>query len=404
LLLNKQRALQHLEAKGLDVLIATMPENVTYLTEFWGLSFYLSLPQTYAFALFSRDYDPALIVSLTDANMVADTPSAVKDVRFFGRSSTVASKGGALSESETKLDSFILDAKPLEDAFKAIRAVVQDRGLEKGRIGIDESGIRPSDWKRFEKILPQASLSEAASTLREIRMVKTSEEVDRLRIAAEISEKGLKAMHAVAREGVSEEELAREFLITICREGASSYPVSKYPGFDIGCGTRSAFVSAQPTDYKLRNGDFIRLDGGCVYKYYYSDLANVSVLGEPSAKQKKYWLAVLKGTKEAVNAIRPGVKPSRLFEIAMNTVRKEGIPHYERNHVGHGIGIEIYDAPSIGKDVNTPLEENMVVNIETPYYEVGFGGVQVEHTVLVTKSGFRYLTREREKESELITI
>lgn len=401
MLLNRDRALKYLETKGLNALIATLPENVTYVTEFWGLSHYLSLPQTYAFALFPRDSDPALIVSMGDANLVADSPCKVKDVRFFGASSTTPAKGGPLSETEAKLNSFILNAKPREDAFNALSEAIRDRGLDKGRLGIDESGVGPNDWERLEKTLPQASLSEAASMFREIRMVKTSEELGRLRRSAEISEKGLKAMHAIAREGVTEEELAREFLISICRDGASSWPISRFPGFDVGCGTRSAFTSAQPTGYKLRTGDFIRLDGGCIYKHYYSDIANVCVLGEPSTKQKKYWSAVLKGTKEAINAIEPGVKPSRLFEIAVDTVRKEGIPHYERKHVGHGIGIEMYDPPSIGKGVDTPLEENMVVNIETPYYEVGFGGVQVEHTVVVTKSASQCLTTLDE---EMLTI
>ena len=79
--------------------------------------------------------------------------------------------------------------------------------------------------------------------------------------------------------------------------------------------------------------------------------------------------------------------------MAVENVRKAGIPHYERNHVGHGIGIECYDLPNITALSDDVLEEGMVLNVETPYYELGFGGVQVEDTLLVTKSGFQKLTR-----------
>lgn len=388
LLLNKERALKYMEINRFDALIATLPQNVNYVTEFWSPSHYCMFPQVYTFAVFPRDLEPALVALMADADLVADSPCTVKDIRFYGEFyvTQMKEKPSSLSEAEVKLNSFTLNVKPQEDAIKALIGVIQDRGLDRGKLGLDESGVRPSDWKRIKKFLPQARLSEAASVFREIRMVKTREELERLRLSAEITEKGVRAMHEIAKEGTTEEEIAREFMINICKEGASIY------GFVMGCGTRSAFANAQPTSYKLRKGDFIRFDGGCIYMHYYSDIASTAVLGEPSTKQKKYWRAVLRGTQEAINAVEPGVKPSRLFEIAIDTVRKEGIPHYRRNHVGHGIGIELYDLPSIRREVDTLLEENMVINIETPYYEVGFGGPQVEHTIAVTKRGFRYLT------------
>ena len=71
----------------------------------------------------------------------------------------------------------------------------------------------------------------------------------------------------------------------------------------------------------------------------------------------------------------------------METTRKAGIPDYRRHHVGHCLGLEVYDDPSVTPDNQTVLEENMVLNIETPYYELGWGGVQVEDTIAITKNG-----------------
>ena len=81
-----------------------------------------------------------------------------------------------------------------------------------------------------------------------------------------------------------------------------------------------------------------------------------------------------------------------MFDRAVEVTRAAGIPHYDRHHCGHGIGIECYDLPSIAAQDTTVLKEGMVVNVETPYYELGFAGLQVEDTVVVTKDGVEYLS------------
>ncbi len=87
------------------------------------------------------------------------------------------------------------------------------------------------------------------------------------------------------------------------------------------------------------------------------------------------------------------MRASEIFEEAVRSVREAGISHYQRNHVGHGIGIECYDPPFLAPTSDHILEEGMVVNIETPYYELGFGGLQVEDTIVVTPDGYRSLTQ-----------
>ena len=85
--------------------------------------------------------------------------------------------------------------------------------------------------------------------------------------------------------------------------------------------------------------------------------------------------------------IKPGLKCRDLFKEIVATVQREGIPHFARSHVGHGIGVDGYDPPNIAESSADVLEENMVVCIETPYYELGFAGLQVEDMVRVTKDG-----------------
>ena len=91
--------------------------------------------------------------------------------------------------------------------------------------------------------------------------------------------------------------------------------------------------------------------------------------------------------------MRPGVPAKNVFAAAVEATREAGIPHYRRHHVGHGIGLDTYDAPMLNETTETPLESGMVFEVETPYYELGFAGLQVEDTVVVTEDGCRVLTR-----------
>jgi Xaa-Pro aminopeptidase len=84
---------------------------------------------------------------------------------------------------------------------------------------------------------------------------------------------------------------------------------------------------------------------------------------------------------------------SRLFDTAVRVTREHGLPHYQRHHVGHGLGLEPNDPPTLNAVTETALEPGMVFCVETPYYEHGWGGVQVEDAVEVTTTGARLLTR-----------
>jgi Xaa-Pro aminopeptidase len=117
------------------------------------------------------------------------------------------------------------------------------------------------------------------------------------------------------------------------------------------------------------------------------------VLGRPDEKTLKYWNAIFEGEKLAIDMAEPGVKASVIFNSAVEEVRNSGIPDYRRHHTGHGWGIEHYDPPLIGPNDHTSLEKGMVLCFETPYYEVGWGGLLHEDIVVITGSKPRYLTK-----------
>jgi len=225
-------------------------------------------------------------------------------------------------------------------------------------------------------------------------MVKTDEEIRRIQEAVRITEHAWETALEQAREGMTEREFSEIYQKTIISEGGRIYSKGRFYGPPIGFGRRTAFVDiADPSDYKLKKGDIIRLDGGACYMGYPCDIGRTAVLGRPSEKLEKYYNAITEGERLAIDMAKPGVKASVIFEAVVEKVREAGIPHFKRHHVGHGWGIEGYDPPLISPENHTQLEEGMVFDFETPYYEVGWGGLLNEDVVVITRKEPRYLTK-----------
>lgn len=389
MLLNKERAYRVMEKHKVEAIVASMPENVTYLTDFWSLSHWvLKGTPTYAVLPLEERIEPFIVTSISDLDLAAEQENCwIKEFCTFGNFYIETPKDTALSKSEKRLEDLFALSKHREDAVSALVDSLADRDLAQSRIAIDEMNVTPTLYRELQKRLPDAEIIDGYPILREIRAVKTSEELERLERSAEITEKACKNAMECIHEGVTELEIRHVFLRTIAEEGAVPLIVC------IGAGSHSGFTNAQATDYRVKKGDFIRFDIGCIYKYYNSDTARIAVLGEPNEKQRAYYQAIKAGEDRALDLVRPGVRASEIFEEAVKRVREAGIPHYRRNHVGHGIGIECYDPPFLSPTSDHILEEGMVVNIETPYYELGFGGVQVEDTIVVTENGYRLLTK-----------
>jgi Xaa-Pro aminopeptidase len=218
-------------------------------------------------------------------------------------------------------------------------------------------------------------------------MVKTNEEIKRIKQAAEINEKGLQALLDSIQEGKTENEVAKAHDDTLVALGCRPYHTC------VQGGTRGALINGEPTEYRFRMGDGIRLDFDCIFSGYFSDIARTAVVGQPSQKLKTYQNAVMQGVLAAEEIIKPGITVSQIYNVCVEAVRKSGIPHFNRHHIGHGIGLECYDLPLVNGRNEMQLEAGTVFNLETPYYEIGFGCAHVEDTVLVTETGCERLQK-----------
>lgn len=381
MLMNVDRLLAAAKRANLDALVATTPENVTYTSGFWAMSHWIRRgPQAYVLTPVADPKDAAVITSTGLIDLAADPEVWVEDIRRFGKFIVDATPGATLDSQNARMKQ-LLDRPDDGDAVSALARAIRDRGLQSATIGIDEIGILPEYWDKLAELFPDAKLVRASGVFRYARAIKTPEEISRLRRSAQIADMSITAALDIAREGATEMDLARAFHCKTIEEGG--LPVLGC----IGTGGRGAMTNVQPNETKIRKGEVIRFDVGGRYRHYRADIARNGIIGEPDAKTVRYHNAICVGMYRAIEMIKPGVRVSDVFDAAVETVRREGIPHYQRSHIGHGIGLDGYDAPNIAPSNAEHFEEGMVICVETPYYEMGFAGLQVEDTLVITKDG-----------------
>jgi Xaa-Pro dipeptidase len=221
------------------------------------------------------------------------------------------------------------------------------------------------------------------------RQVKGPWEIQALERALGIAEEALNAVVQVLKPGTTEREAVDLFEAETRKRGAA--PCCPLITF----GRRTALPAAPTSERVLRARDLVRLDAGCIWEGYHADVTRTAVAGAADARQEAVFDAVLHGLEAAIKAVRPGVTAGEIFAIAVAGVRTAGLPDFDRHHVGYGIGLEARETPILQADGPDPLDTGMVLRLETPYYQHGWGGVQVKETVLVTRSGARVMNRSR---------
>ncbi len=385
--MNRSRAERLLQEAGVDVVVGSTYQNVFYLSGYEGFGQRLT-PTTQVYAIARADDlgSPVLIAPISDLDMQAQFPAELARIHPYGRFYLEKSEGASLTEELTRYERVGI---PCEPGGSAQEALLDELGRlpASSRIGLDETAVAPAVRAAVQARFGER-IRDGAELLSRIRMVKTDEEVARLEQAAHVIEESYLAAIAAAVEGISEAEMARVFDHRTIELGST-------PHFTvIAFGERGALPNAIPSaERRLRRGDVIRFDIGCRTRVYSSDIARTVAFGEPSEKVRRYYDAILAGEDRMLEAMRPGVAAKELFHAGVRGTQEAGIPHYRRHHVGHGVGLDTYDPPVLNAVAETPLEAGMVFEVETPYYELGFAGLQVEDTVVVTDGGYRMLTR-----------
>lgn len=336
----------------------------------------------------SGDTEPVLVANVMDGPAILGQKETPCETRFYGR--FILSFGEKLDEMETQLEQAYTQStmKPT-DAFQLVSDFIRSRSAERASLQIGIEGRHfPSVAKdMLSKKHPRIAFGDIDGTLQQVRMVKTAEEVERIRQSSAINVKAFRAVVEEIRPGVTEIQLMQTYMAEIAKHKAT-------PAFSmIAAGNKSAVIF--PTYEKtgrVKKNDTVRLDVGCEYKGYCSDVSRTVEVGNVSAEKKRILRATTHGYTETIKSLRPGLAIKDIFHQTVTIVRTAGIPDYERTNVGHGIGIEVHELPSLSPDQNGVLERDMVLNVETPYYCFGVGGFSCEDTVRITSEGYWLLT------------
>jgi Xaa-Pro aminopeptidase len=270
-----------------------------------------------------------------------------------------------------------------------LELVAAIKRLKLKRVGYEPARLTCDAFDSIESRLPMgASLEPVNGWIEQLRMVKTADEIARIRRSVETNSRAFEQTIRRFREGMTESDLAAELEYRMRRLGAEK------PSFDsiVAGGPRSALPHAQPTAAKLRNGQLVVVDMGAIQDGYCSDMTRMLFIGTPTAKVKRLYAAVLEAQLAAVAAVRPGVLATKVDRAARQVLKGHGLDRFFVHSTGHGLGLEIHEPPRIGKRDKTRLEAGMAITIEPGVYLEGFGGIRIEDTLVVTETGADILT------------
>ena len=369
-----------LEREGLSAFVGTSADNVFYMTGFRSLNHGIFRAQQFAVW---TPRGTALVVPAVDVPHLMSDGIAVDHVAAFG--GFVCSYADSLTPDEQRIRERTELRAP--SPGHALGLALEALGVREGRIGLDEGNLTPAGWERITARLGSFTVVSAAATLLTARRVKSPYEIECLGRALGIAEEALNAVLQMLKRGVTEREAAAVYQSEVLRRDAGLCPSS------IAFGERTWIALPPPTERALKMGDLVRFDVGAILKGYYASVARTAVMGEPSERQAAALQAVQAGLEAGVNAVKPGATAGQIYDAVMTGTRAAGLPDFQRGHVGHAIGLEPYERPKLDAGKATALEAGEVLRVEVPHLEIGWGGVALRDTVLVTTTGSRVLNR-----------
>lgn len=269
--------------------------------------------------------------------------------------------------------------------------LIRDSGVLRAgaRVGIDGNSLLYREFRQLKKHLPGVKFLPKAGVIEEIAAVKDETEIRSIRKAVEITDRTFSEILSMIRPGVRESDLAAEISYRQRRLGAERDAFETI----VASGERSALPHGHATAKKIARGDLLTLDFGCVVDGYHSDMTRTVGVGRLSAEARKIYALVRDAQRAAVDAARAGIRTRDLDAVARGVIKKGGHDRHFRHSLGHGIGLQIHEAPRISVQSRATLVPGNVVTIEPGVYIPGLGGVRIEDDVVIGRDGCTVLNR-----------
>jgi len=257
------------------------------------------------------------------------------------------------------------------------------------RIGVEGQRMRVFDLFALQKALPRAEFVDIHAEISTIRLHKTPEEVELQRKAIRLSEAALEATLAEIRVGMTETEVESILLRNLFSHGADGLAFA--PIVAAGDNAAKPHAHARP-DYRIKPGDALLFDFGGTHQGYSADITRTFFVKEVSDYDRAFYETVLRANEKGRAVSRPGITASDVDDAVLTVLEQSQFAQFCRHKTGHGLGLDVHEAPQIMRGNGQTLEPGMVFTIEPGLYRDGEAGVRIEDDVVVTESGIECLT------------
>jgi Xaa-Pro dipeptidase len=256
------------------------------------------------------------------------------------------------------------------------------------KVALEKEMLSYSRSEAFLSLFADAEVIDAEEKLNELRVVKDEKEIEILRRAAKMADFGVQTGVDALQEGITEMEVLAKIEFELKKKGIREMSFSTMVLF----GEKSGEPHGNPGSRKLEPGDFVLFDLGVVLDGYCSDITRTVAFKSVSDKQKEIYETVLQAEKASLEASKPGNRIGDLDSTARKIITDAGYGDYFPHRIGHGMGINVHEFPSMSHLNDGILKEGMVYTIEPGIYLPEVGGVRIEDDVLVTADGYETLT------------
>ena len=256
------------------------------------------------------------------------------------------------------------------------------------RMGFEDAYMTVQEYERYHKAL-SCDLVPATELLWKLRMVKDDEELEAMIAAQRIAERALEEILEEIRPGVTEKEIAARLQYLMLHYGGSDM------SFDpiVVSGANGSLPHGVPSEKKIQQGEFVTMDFGCIYHGYCSDMTRTVAVGFATEEMHRVYHTVLTAQLAGINAARAGVTGREVDGAARAVIDAAGYGAYFGHSFGHGVGVEIHEAPNASPGNENPLPAGAVISAEPGIYLPGKMGVRIEDVILLTEKGCRNITR-----------
>jgi Xaa-Pro aminopeptidase len=358
---RRQRLARQLASEGIDLLLVSNPVNVSYLTNFGGDSSYL-------------------LVGGKRAVLISDG-------RFTEQ----------IAEECPGLEALIRPAsKPLQDT--AAETITR---LDANAVGFESGHLTVSDFESLKAATPTADWIAARDRVERLRAIKDASEIEQIREAIRFAELAFEQFRSGLQPADTEKKLSDEMEALVRESGGRS---TSFPTI-VAVGARAALPHAPPSEHRVDEAELLLVDWGASGRFYKSDLTRVLLPRKTSPlwhadgpdlhlepKLREIYGVVLRAQQAAIAALRPGVKTADVDSAARGVIAVAGYGDFFTHSTGHGLGMQVHEAPLLRPGSNGVLEAGMVVTIEPGIYIPKWGGVRIEDDVVIRPDGCEVLT------------